>query len=148
MKAISLWQPWASAIAAGLKTIETRSWPTAYRGPIAIHASKRWSRDQKQLFMSFHYRFPEFKERMGWIGALPKGAIVATALLMHCVEIKDALASAAIHANIGELEWSLGDYGPGRFAWVLAHIKALRVPVPCIGRQGFFEVEIETPDHV
>ena len=26
MKAISLWQPWASAIALGAKRIETRSW--------------------------------------------------------------------------------------------------------------------------
>lgn len=39
-KAISLWQPWASLIAYGVKTIETRSWSTSYRGPIAIHAAK------------------------------------------------------------------------------------------------------------
>ena len=40
IKAISLWQPWASLIALGGKKIETRSWPTKYRGPLAIHASK------------------------------------------------------------------------------------------------------------
>lgn len=40
MKAISLWQPWASLIAHGVKTIETRSWSTPYRGPLAIHAAK------------------------------------------------------------------------------------------------------------
>ncbi|HVM07165.1 MAG TPA: ASCH domain-containing protein [Acidimicrobiales bacterium] len=40
MKAISLWQPWASLIAYGVKTIETRSWSTPYRGRIAIHAAK------------------------------------------------------------------------------------------------------------
>lgn len=34
MKAIRLWQPWASLIALGHKTIETRSWPTKYRGPL------------------------------------------------------------------------------------------------------------------
>lgn len=33
MKAISLWQPWASAIAVGAKRVETRSWATKYRGP-------------------------------------------------------------------------------------------------------------------
>lgn len=38
MRAITLWQPWASLIAIGAKTIETRSWSTAYRGPLAIHA--------------------------------------------------------------------------------------------------------------
>jgi len=41
MKAITLWQPWASLVALGVKTIETRSWATSYRGPIAIHAAKR-----------------------------------------------------------------------------------------------------------
>uniref|UniRef100_A0A6M3J354 ASCH domain-containing protein n=1 Tax=viral metagenome TaxID=1070528 RepID=A0A6M3J354_9ZZZZ len=36
MKAISLWQPWASAMALGWKKIETRSWGTSYRGPPLI----------------------------------------------------------------------------------------------------------------
>lgn len=40
MKALSLWQPWASLVAIGAKTIETRSWSTSYRGPLAIHAAK------------------------------------------------------------------------------------------------------------
>ena len=41
MKALSLRQPWASLIANGHKTIETRTWRTRYRGPLAIHASMR-----------------------------------------------------------------------------------------------------------
>lgn len=40
MKAISLKQPWASMIARGDKTIETRTWPTKYRGDLLIVASK------------------------------------------------------------------------------------------------------------
>lgn len=39
MKAITLWQPWASLVATGAKIIETRSWGTRHRGPIAIHAA-------------------------------------------------------------------------------------------------------------
>ena len=38
MKALSLRQPWATLVAIGAKQIETRSWSTAYRGTIAIHA--------------------------------------------------------------------------------------------------------------
>lgn len=41
MKTLSLWQPWASLVALGIKTIETRSWSTKYRGPLAIHAARR-----------------------------------------------------------------------------------------------------------
>lgn len=36
MKALSLWQPWATLIAIGAKQWETRGWRTAYRGPLAI----------------------------------------------------------------------------------------------------------------
>lgn len=42
MKALTIRQPWASLIAHGVKTIETRSWSTEYRGPLAIHAGHRW----------------------------------------------------------------------------------------------------------
>lgn len=41
MKAITIWQPWASLIACGAKKYETRGWPTKYRGPIAIHAAAK-----------------------------------------------------------------------------------------------------------
>lgn len=38
--AISVKQPWAALIVAGLKSIEVRTWPTRRRGPVLIHASK------------------------------------------------------------------------------------------------------------
>lgn len=40
MKAITIKQPWASLIAAGIKDIENRDWNTRYRGPVLIHAGK------------------------------------------------------------------------------------------------------------
>lgn len=39
MKALSVKQPFAALIAAGIKKYETRSWATKYRGPLLIHAS-------------------------------------------------------------------------------------------------------------
>ncbi len=41
MKALSLHQPWASMIAMGSKTIETRTWPTRYRGELLIASTKK-----------------------------------------------------------------------------------------------------------
>ena len=41
MKAISIKQPWASLIAAGIKTREIRQWPTDHRGPLLIVSSRR-----------------------------------------------------------------------------------------------------------
>jgi len=41
MKALTVKQPYATAIDLGYKTIEIRSWPTEHRGPILITASAR-----------------------------------------------------------------------------------------------------------
>jgi hypothetical protein len=56
MYALSLKQPWATLLAHGLKTIEVRSWPTARRGRILIHAARTpderpeaWARLPKEL---------------------------------------------------------------------------------------------------
>lgn len=49
MKALTLSQPWASLVAIGAKRIETRSWGTNYRGPLAIHAAKNFSDIARQL---------------------------------------------------------------------------------------------------
>jgi hypothetical protein len=40
MKALCVKQPWANLISMGLKTIETRTWKTNYRGPLIICSSK------------------------------------------------------------------------------------------------------------
>jgi hypothetical protein len=49
MKALSLWQPWATLIALKKKQIETRSWRTTYRGPLAIHAAKSYPQEARDL---------------------------------------------------------------------------------------------------
>ena len=41
MKALSVRQPWANLIADGSKTIEVRTRPTRYRGPLLIVSTKR-----------------------------------------------------------------------------------------------------------
>jgi hypothetical protein len=38
--AISVRQPWAALLAAGVKTVEVRTWPTRRRGPVLIHAAR------------------------------------------------------------------------------------------------------------
>lgn len=43
LRAITVKQPWAWAIAHGGKTVENRSRGTSYRGALAIHAGLSWS---------------------------------------------------------------------------------------------------------
>lgn len=127
MKAISLWQPWASAIALGHKRIETRHWFTNYRGPLAIHAAKRWTREQIDFARSERAlaRLPE---------QLPLGAIVATCRLV------DVQCSEELAPQVSALERLYGNFAPGRFGWILEDITPLAIPVPFTGKQGFFTV--------
>jgi hypothetical protein len=50
VKTLSVWNPWAAYICAGIKTVENRDWSTDYRGRLLIHASK-----QGKDFLGPHY---------------------------------------------------------------------------------------------
>jgi hypothetical protein len=127
LKAISLWQPYASAIALGHKSIETRGWRTHYRGPILIHAARQFTKAQRD-FASVERAFGRMPERV------PLGAIVAVGLLHDCRET-DELA-----LTVNPIEKLYGDYTPGRFGWLLRGVFAFAEPVGFCGRQGLFDV--------
>jgi activating signal cointegrator 1 len=58
MKAISLWQPWASLIACGAKPYETRHWapPLEFTGTtIAIHAAKKIDKSAAEMATELMY---------------------------------------------------------------------------------------------
>lgn len=127
MKALSIWEPWGSAMGVGAKHNETRSWPTGYRGPLAICASKR-PVDALGLSLIRRARMDDFD-----IEPRP-GYCVAVVDLVDCVKITPGF----IDPN--SLEAALGDYTPGRWAWVTSNPRPLHPGVMVIGRQGLFDV--------
>ena len=145
MKTISLWQPWASAIAAGVKMVETRSWGTSYRGPLAIHAAKRWTAAEERFWIEHVYALDgsDTESAFANIGIvtsnqLPLGMIVATCELYDCVSTNLDPENGLPHECApDEYEW--GDFSLNRFAWFLRNVKPLKTPVPYTGRQGFFD---------
>ena len=48
MYALTIHQPWAWAIMAGIKRVENRTWRTSHRGPLVIHAGKHRPRPRKR----------------------------------------------------------------------------------------------------
>lgn len=157
MKAISLWQPWASAIAVGAKSIETRHWSTHHRGPIAIHAAKRrvpqelihihshwnWQGAMRPLRWSFGNRFNDDMNALGF------GVLVAVCDLVDC-RPTDSFTQAELDSRRrpnGETsdsyDWTerqMGDFALGRFGWVLENIRRLSQPIHFVGKQGLFNV--------
>jgi hypothetical protein len=48
MRGLTLTRPWATLIAIGENSIETRSWGTLYRGELVIHSAKGIPRDARE----------------------------------------------------------------------------------------------------
>jgi activating signal cointegrator 1 len=172
MKCLSLTAPYGTLIALAEKHpelgkhIETRSWSTSYRGPLAIHQAKGPGdfRNFKAIldlcgtqpfFDSLMHIVPNYDvycDRNAIFERLPLGAIVATCELVDCVPAWPDWASVephfigergdqVWHVPPAEPEWSFGNYSPGRFAWLLADIRALPEPIPCKGALGLWNYE-------
>ena len=125
LPALTLWQPWASLIAVGLKPYETRDRrpPRSLLGArIAIHAALRRP--------AFGEITPEINFAMAratgdrlWFEKIPYGAVICTAMLT------DASPATTVHAD------AFGDYSPGRWAWKLERVSRIDPPVPAKGER-------------
>lgn len=165
MQAITLWQPWATLIALGLKKIETRSWPAPVGGPaqqttlspgvwiwrrhgLAIHAAQRTPGDELRAA----FRNPWIRKALadygitegnwtGQAGSLPQGAIVAVVTLTACAPTD----RAGDTYQLTPLEQACGNYRPGRWAWLLAdRVNLNDHPVAVRGRQRIWTLPLHT----
>ena len=127
MKAFTVYQPYAYAIIAGLKQYETRPRRTHIRGRVAVHAAKG---NPKFVTLAVDMALPETMK-------LHYGAVLGTVEIVDCVPVE-----AIIH-TLSEREKALGDYSPGRFAWVLKNPVAFPAPVQVKGKQGWWNWDEE-----
>lgn len=124
--AISVRQPWAWLILHAGKDIENRTWPTRFRGRVAIHASKGMTRQEYEDAMNWivlnarlalDFREPKMEE-------LQRGGIVGEVNIVDCV-------------TASKSPWFVGEYG-----FVLRDARPLPF-LPCKGSLGFFKPDNE-----
>lgn len=138
MRAITLWQPWASLWINGVKIDETRHWSTDYRGALAVHAAQRpIDRHLDDALVAICRRvFGPF-----WREHCPRSALIGTLNLVDCLRtetlVTDA-ASVAVYDN-----YVCGNFERGRFAWRGADRRQFAQPIPYKGKQGWFSVPDE-----
>jgi activating signal cointegrator 1 len=174
---ISLWQPWASAVADGHKRFETRHYshrrlPGSPKAGdrIAVHAAKRVPTREFQRI------WDDAPGTEGMCSALPRGAVVCVTTLVRSLPIcvpgghlptfayeyvlrrpDDTLAVVTLRTprhqdgfDAGDVESEVdisdqfrwGDWTPGRYAWELVDTRKLPVPVPYVGQQGWFRIDL------
>lgn len=146
MKALTLWQPWAWAVAHAGKDIENRTWApprNALGTRIAIHAGMRYD-DSAWLYLANPTTSPvpaSFMLEKEGVLDVPeddecvRGAILAVATLKDIV-------------RLGEGPASISPWYEGPVGWVLSDTIALRNPVPCRGAQGLWTMPAEVRDAV
>lgn len=158
VRALPLWQPWASLVIHGRKQIETRHWPAPQSiigQRIAIHATK--TKNELWVVGTEPFRRVLSELRGQGVGLfdphnpkeLPLGALLGTVEVVGC----DPMTNDLIESLRGERpdEYAFGHYAVGRFAWLLADPRPLPEPVPWRGSQGIFSVpasvvHVELPD--
>ena len=136
MKVLTIHQPWASLVAEGHKTCETRSWQQSHGvlgHRIAIHAARRKPDASFPALMS---------------ADLPLGAVICTAVVAWIGRVsrrytdrngKDwadvDLAFRTLQVPIDEY----GDWREGRWIWSLGSVIRLTHPVPATGHQRVWD---------
>ncbi len=132
LKALSLWQPWASLILLGYKHFETRSWFTDYRGSLVIHAAKKHDgRIQDEtafVLQNEHNLFLDWED-------LPLGKALCICDLADCIPITPTLRDRQT-----QLELDCGNWALGRWAWRLDNVRAIDPAIPIKGHQRLWNI--------
>lgn len=133
---ISIWEPWASMIANGKKTIETRTWSTSFRGRLVIASAKQNDRYTKQATQDYQ-NWPK-----KWGGPLlPSdfqpvyGRILAIAELVDVRPLRQTDFREAAY----DPEWDVS----GKYAFVLENIVKVPKPPKVKGKQRLAKFDLE-----
>lgn len=124
MKCLSVSQPFADLIISGEKIIELRNWNTNFRGEFLIHSPlKIRIKDSKRLKINKKF---------------VTGAIIGKVELYDVRRynsIKEIKADQKLH-------FASKKFHSKTFGFMLKNAKALKIPIPCKGQLGFFNVEL------
>lgn len=149
MFAITIWQPWASLIAAGAKPYEWRGWEAPRRligQRIAIHAGARKVRREEiaELLLDIRHEgsagtsldvaiaVPLLERWHVSPGALPLSSVVCTAVLGQPV------AAAAYARQTRQVAADSDRIDHTKWGWPLTDIQAVEPMAPAKGAQGFW----------
>ena len=140
MKAITIKQPWALLVAAGVKTVENRSTNIfgSYRGPLAVHSSRQVDRHALAS--------PMVRDALRSLGLVP-GALPVLPLgaVLAVVELVDVHHDSVHTPVVVDDELRVTDpCSPWahRDAWhaLLEDVRPLPAPVPWSGRLGLWDL--------
>jgi len=134
MRALTIWQPWATLIVLGNKPVENRDWPVpaAVMGErVAIHGGRTWDDEGARALETFRKRLALPEDLPLHPGPqYPLGAIVGTARVV---------ASVVEHPS---------PWFHGRFGHVMQQPLVFATPIFCKGDRGYWVLSPELEEQV
>ena len=154
MKALTLYQPYASAIAWSGKLIENREWPpprSLLGQRIAIHAGAK-KRDEQ-------WGLPADIDARDLAEPLPRSAVVCTAVVFGALDLtnpKRPQMSMCLRSTTNQIEFRVrmietmpkDRWWVGPVGWLLGEVRSLAEPVPCKGAMGLWTLSPEVEEEV
>lgn len=127
MKVITIKQPYASLIAAGIKEYEFRTWKTKYRGEILIHAGLGIDKKAMKKFEKYHLNYSS-------------GCIIAKANLTDCVEINEEVRNMLKQKNDFVYSHVIQDTKWKGYGFQLENVITIK-PIPIKGKLSLWDYD-------
>jgi len=124
LKCLSVSQPFADLIIFGKKTIELRNWNTNFRGEFLIHSPLKIRVDDCNR-LKINKKFVT-------------GAIIGKVELYNVKKynsLKEITLDKKFHLSSKKFQ-------DKTYGFMLKNPKSFRIPIPCKGQLGFFDVKI------
>jgi len=140
IRAVTIWEPYATLVACGLKRFETRGHSTNYRGPLVIHAAKRWDREREADCRRVRKFIRERLDRSELTNeqnrALFSGGFRET--LGRALGVVNLRSCKQMSDGGNDAENAFGYFGAGRYGWECADARVFEKPIEETGKQGLW----------
>lgn len=127
MKTITIKQPYASLIAAGIKKYEFRTWKSNYRGKLLIHAGKGIDKRAMEKFKNYNLEYPA-------------GCIIAICDMVDCVKIDEETREMLLKENELVYGKAAMDKSFDGYGFRLENVKMIE-EIPVKGALSFWEYD-------
>lgn len=137
---LSMHQPWASLLIAGIKTVEGREWPTAHRGRLWIASTVQACDPSEAEEMREDY---EGRVSRGEQEELPWPQHFPSSMLLGCIEVTDCIDQDEYRERCQKRE--LVDEGNGSaYLFVAEEATQLLVPLKVSGQHKIWKMPAKT----
>ena len=131
MKVLTIKQPYASLIMAGIKKYEFRTWKTNYRGEVLIHSSKTLD---KKAMKEFNYDLD-----------YPLGCIIGKVDITDVIKVDDDFRKVLEKENSFIYNHVINDKSFDGYAFKLENLELLN-PIYINGKLGLWNYDINYND--